>query len=54
MAYELYGKLGSLSRVREHLATHPTTLRLLGGRRLFSRATITEFVDDGRNGTSTS
>jgi hypothetical protein len=48
VAYELYGKLGSVSQVREHLATHPTTLRLLGARRLFSRATITEFIDDGR------
>jgi hypothetical protein len=48
VAYNLYGKLGSLSQVREHLATHPTTLRLLGGRRLFSRATIKEFLDDGR------
>lgn len=48
VAYELYGKLGSLSQVREHLATHPTTLRLLGSPRLFSRDTIRTMVDDGR------
>lgn len=47
-AYELYGKLGSLSKVREHLAIHETTVRLLGAPRHFSRATIKEFVDDGR------
>jgi hypothetical protein len=48
VAYELYRKLGSLSQVREHLATHPTTLRVKGCRHLFSRDTIGTMIDDGR------
>ena len=47
-AYELYGELGSLSKVRERLSVEPVTLRVCGERRLFSRATISEWIDEGR------
>jgi len=47
-AYELYGELGSLSRVREALSIEPVTLRVCGERRLFSRATISEWINEGR------
>lgn len=47
-AYELYGEYHSLSKVREHLAGDPVTLRVCGGRRLFSRDTISTWIDEGR------
>lgn len=47
-AYELYGEYQSLSKVREHLATDPTTLRVCGGPRRFSVSTLSEWIDEGR------
>jgi hypothetical protein len=47
-AYELYGEYRSLSRVREELADDPVTLRVCGARRLFARATISEWIEEGR------
>jgi len=47
-AYELYAEYHSLSKVREHLAGDPVTLRVCGGRRLFSRDTISTWIDEGR------
>ena len=47
-AYELYAEYHSLAKVREHLADDPVTLRVCGGRRLFSRDTISTWIDEGR------
>ena len=47
-AYELYGEYQSLSKVREHLATDPTTLRVCGSPRRFSISTLSEWIDEGR------
>lgn len=47
-AYELYSEYRSLAKVREHLAADPVTLRVCGERRLFSRTTISEWIDEGR------
>jgi hypothetical protein len=47
-AYELYSELGSLAKVREALSIEPVTLRVCGERRLFARATISEWIDEGR------
>jgi hypothetical protein len=47
-AYELYGELGSLSRVREALSIEPVTMRVCGERRLFARETIRAWIDEGR------
>jgi hypothetical protein len=47
-AYELYRELGSLAKVRERLSIEPVTLRVCGERRLFSRDTISTWIDEGR------
>jgi hypothetical protein len=47
-AYELWSEYRSLSKVREHLADDPTTLRVCGARRLFSRDTINTWITEGR------
>jgi hypothetical protein len=47
-AYELYRELGSLAKVREALSIEPVTLRVCGERRLFSRDTISTWIDEGR------
>lgn len=47
-AYELYSEYRSLSKVREHLADDPVTVRICGSRRLFSRDTINTWIGEGR------
>jgi hypothetical protein len=47
-AYELYAEYHSLAKVREHLADDPVTVRVCGDRRLFSRDTISTWIDEGR------
>lgn len=47
-AYELYGQLGSLRKVREHLAADPATVRICGRVRHFSIDTIRTWIGEGR------
>jgi hypothetical protein len=48
LAYELHAQYGSLAKVREHLASHDTTVRICGRPRLFSITTIREWISEGR------
>ena len=48
LAYELHAQYGSLSKVREHLAAHETTVRICGAPRHFSISTIREWIGEGR------
>ena len=47
-AFELYGQLGSLRKVREHLAADPATVRICGRVRHFSIDTIRTWIGEGR------
>ena len=48
VCYELYLQYGSRRQVREHLAVHPTTLRICDGPRHFGLTTIRDWIDEAR------
>lgn len=47
-AYELYLQYGSLTKVREHLAADPVTLRVKGRPHHFGTTTLKDWVEEGR------
>lgn len=48
LCYELYVQYGSRRKVREHLAAHPTTVRICGGVRHFGLTTIKDWINEAR------